>query len=229
MRRPVGSLTLLVVVLIAVLPPVSAAAQELGIKGGWVLADPSRDSSGPETSVPGILDGRSGFSVGGFAVLPVTPLLSFQPEVLFTRRQLVLRPDPDFPTLAIGGLTTFAPIDTEFRADYLEIPALLRITTDVEGVGAHAVVGPSMAFNLGASARSLVFDPGVDTDVSRGVRDLDLGVVLGGGLTLGSRLVVEGRYHHGLVNVLKDDPAARPANLPDMRWRSFGVTVGMIF
>jgi len=202
----------------------AAEAQEIGIKAmgaGTGAYQPDAATS------PVAVAGGSGFSLGAFLVAPIHEHVEVQVEALFSRRGFDLTGNPDVPTLA-AQTVLFAPIDSSFRADYIEIPALLRIPVRRDGAPIHALVGPSAAINVGASLDDRVFPDSSHGDLTGAVRDVDLGLVFGGGVTLWSRFVVEGRYNLGLTGLLSDEAEAA-GNLPDVKWRTFGVSAGVIF
>ena len=209
------------VLLLAISP---AQAQEFGIKGGGgsVSASAPSDQVSPERFDRGL-----GFSLGAFMLAPISEHLNVQVEALFSRRTFDLANNPDVPSLA-GNTLLFAPIDRRFRADYLEIPTLLRVPLGRGKLSALALVGPALAINLAAELEDRVFPSNSSPDLTAAVRDLDLAMIFGGAVTIGSRFVVEGRYNVGLLSI-RSAAAEASAQVPDVKWRSFGLSAGMIF
>lgn len=206
-----------------------AAAQEVGIKGGWVLSD-SQDPVRSSSPLPVFLsDGRSGFSFGGFAVVPLGSGFALQPEVLFTRREVALAVDPRPPLVEANEIALVAS-DFRMQADYLEVPVLVRLRLNGdEGVRAHGLFGPSFAAKLGARLDRRFLPEDNLPDFSEAVRDLDVGLVFGGGVAFGSRWLVEGRYNLGLVDIRGDSDLLDLVVPSSSKWRSFGVTLGILF
>lgn len=219
--------TVLVAGLLLFLPR-PGEAQEFGLKGGWILADAQDAEGSPLRPALVVSDRASGLAVGGFAVVPLGSWVSLQPEVLFTRREIDIGAGPDIETVTPGEPPLFAPVDSRLQADYLEVPVLLRVSLGGEGVAAHGLLGPSLAVNLAARLEHRIFPRNSSSDAADAVRDLDVGLVLGGGITLGEHLVVEGRYNVGLVDI-RDDEALLPGVVPPSRWRSVGLMVGLVF
>jgi hypothetical protein len=174
--------------------PSTAPAQEFGVKGGLTLANINVREA---RQLPAELqwccspwDGtRRDMAVGLFAGLNIGPGVAIQTEVLFTRR--------GFRIDAGDGLP-----GAELRMSYVEVPVLLQYVGGL--VRLHA--GPSIGVTTSSSQRS--------GDVSRpgdflnraSLADVDASLVVGGSLHRG-RMSLEGRYVHGLRNVLRDAPS----------------------
>lgn len=202
-------------------------AQQVGVRGGWVLSDSQDGEVGP-FRLQFISDQRSGFSVGGFAVVPLGAGFALQPEASFTRRELAFGTIPEVLPLVESDDPSSV---TAFRmeADYLEIPVLLRIPLGGRDVPVHGLVGPSFAFNLDAGVENRFFPRATFDGFEEAVRDLDVGLVFGGGVTLGSNFVVDGRYNVGLVDIRGSNRVLDGVLPGSTKWRSFELTVGFLF
>ena len=228
MKTPRGLSAFVALSVVAVLtwlaPSGPAQAQEIGFKvtGMGVGAH----QPGAEQS-PVAVRGGSGFALGGFLITPISEHLDLQVEASYSRREFDLTNNPAVPSLAAETLLA-VPIDSRFRADYVEIPVLLRVPVRTDSASIHALVGPAFGINVAAKLDDRVFPQSSSDDLTGSVRDLDLALVFGGGVTLASRFVVEGRYNLGLTSLLASEAAAL-GNLPDVEWRSFGVSAGVIF
>jgi outer membrane protein with beta-barrel domain len=103
---------------------------------------------------------------------------------------------------------------------YLEIPILLRVnigSRSRNGISIYGLVGPVFDVNLKAEANGI--------DVKKGYESLDIGLLGGVGIEI-TRFLVEGRYNHGLRNVLKSTNAA---SATDIKTHSFAVLFGLRF
>jgi len=103
---------------------------------------------------------------------------------------------------------------------YLEIPILLRVnigSRSRNGISIYGLVGPVFDINLKAEANGV--------DVKKGYESLDIGILGGAGIEI-TRFLVEGRYNHGLRNVLKSTDVASAS---DIKTHSFAVLFGVRF
>lgn len=88
------------------------------------------------------------------------------------------------------------------RVNYLEIPIALRyFLTRTGSFRPNVYVGPALAFKLNASQK--VENTGVKTDITDGVKSVDLGLMAGfqlnfPGLGARQRFLIDGRYTYGL-------------------------------
>ena len=148
-------------------------------------------------------DSRTGFVAGGTLTLPLTSVVSFQPEVLFAQKGA---------RISEGGFTA------TFKLDYVEVPLLLRVDVPTTGgmLRPHLLAGPALAFRAscdveasggGVSAsrpcRDIAHEEGEDD-----LRSFDAGLLLGGALGFdfgGRRLNVGARYTLGLTKLVSGD------------------------
>jgi len=146
-----------------------------GLKGGFVGA--SVDARGPagfETNAD------VGPAIGGFATFQLTETVSLQPELLFTAPRFK---SPDFgPGLAV-------------RARAVEMPVLLQKQLRLRS---HPVLfaGPNISFITRVTQE---FD-NVRSDISKEIRNVDIGVVAGGRFEVSTgrgAVLLEGRVNVG--------------------------------
>lgn len=174
---------------ILALPTVGLAQlPSLGLKGGVNLAD----VSGPDS------DYKAGLSLGAYASFSVFPMLSIQPEVLFSQKG------------AKEG-------DAKLEADYVDIPVLLKVKPSLPGVGLspYLFAGPSAGILLSAKSGGV--------DIKDAYESAEFSLVLGGGLEFG-RISVDARYDLGLSSATKDELAG--VALDAMKNRAFTVMLG---
>lgn len=146
-----------------------------GIKVGVNLATLSGFNDASTTQ-------RVGITAGGFMTFGLAPLITFEPEVLFSMQGSKLH---------FGTSGTIVSSDATAKLDYVQVPLLLRIgNSGKAGASLYAVAGPTLGI--------LVRDDGVADQL----KSTDFGVVAGVGVTV-SRLLLEGRYTAGLTDFNK--------------------------
>ena len=196
-----------------------AGAQEraaVGAQVGYSRADLTGENSN-------LVESRQGAITGVYLHLPVHPIVSVRPEVLFSLK---------------GGtnLTRFggdiAEVDIELA--YLELPVLARLT--LPGGRFRPVVfgGPSVGLQIGCDflfttpMRSARLTCGETSDTAvrefTGVREWDFGWIAGAAVEMHlprTTLVLQGRYSAGFRSVL-EGPV-------DLRNRGVAVLFGLTF
>jgi hypothetical protein len=189
----------------------AAAQAGGGVKAGLALSQVSVDPDLPD----GTLSRLNDFAAGGFFVLSDQPL-TLQVDALVSRRGASVG----------GGLLDFVPggFDlgdlVKLRATYLDISPLLRVQVGGGPARVYAFAGPTFGLKLEAE----VSVPGLTQDIDELIEDVDLAVTGGIGVTAG-HVLVEGRYNHGLRDIV---PAADLFNL-QLRHRSALLLVGIQF
>ncbi len=198
---PLSRTPLVVVfVLAGVLLPTEGRAQTVGVgvRAGMTLANVS-------VTEPGLLPGelqwccspwdgtRWDATVGLIGTAEVQPGFQLSAELLFTRRGFRIDASPQGPAASL-------------RMSYLELPVLAHLVGDL----VHLSGGMTFMSRTGISQRS--GDSGGEFLSGSSLARVDVGLVLGAGLHRG-RWSLDGRYVHGLRNMLRDPPAgARLAN-----------------
>lgn len=174
--------------------PSQTLAQEFGMKGGLTLANVNVTEP---KQLPAELqwccspwDGtRYDLAVGLFGGVNIKPGVAVQAELLFTRRGFDISASGDLP-------------GARLRMSYVEVPVLLQYV----GGLVRLYTGPATGFTTSSSqwsddvTRSDVFIPR-DT-----LADVDVSFVIGASLHRG-RFSLDGRYVHGLRNVIRNAPA----------------------
>ena len=183
----------------------SAQGLTLGVKGGVNLATQRNSGEGDSAA----LQSRVGLVAGVFATLPLFSRLELQPEALFTSK---------------GTSVDFDGTESSLVVDYLEVPALLRLSHRGGGKLHYYVAGgPTVGFLLRAVARTKFATATEEFDIKDDVNRFDFGVGVGGGVEIGS-LVIDGRYTLGLQDIDKDkSDAIKTTN------RAVSLTVGFKF
>jgi hypothetical protein len=130
---------------------------------------------------------------GGFVMLPLTSRIALQLEAMSSPKGTRLE----------EANTNLAQT---LMLRYFEVPILARLAGPKTGLGAwYFLAGPffgvrtSAKEQLSTVANSLV--AGVKEDARDAIERFERGLIVGAGLDIGRRLLVEGRYSHGLTNV----------------------------
>lgn len=130
----------------------------------------------------------TGLVAGLFVTVPVNNTVAFQPEVLFSRQ---------------GTRFTEGSETAKIKLDYIQVPLLGRFKLG-SGSPVSVLVGPSLGFRTRAKVDFPGAPIGLSDDFEDEVEKFDAGLVTGVAVEAG-RLVLDGRYTWGLMNVAKDD------------------------
>ncbi|MBA3894355.1 MAG: PorT family protein [Gemmatimonadales bacterium] len=200
---------------ICLMPPPLAVAQEraaVGAQVGYSRADLTGENSN-------LVQSRQGAVTGVYLHLPVGPVVSVRPEVLFSLkggRTLFL----------IAGSTTIAELDLELA--YLELPILARIGWPRGRFRPVVFGGPSAGLQIGCDILSILPDrtsrATCGQPEARQVREWDFGYIAGGALEMHlprTTLALQGRYSAGFRSVLEGNV--------DLKNRNMAVLFGLTF
>ncbi|MDH4157876.1 MAG: PorT family protein [candidate division Zixibacteria bacterium] len=172
--------TLLVSVAVVLLFALSAFAQDeavgltgKGLKVGVNMADLAGDDAEG-------WDMKIGFGGGGFITYHFTPQFAVQPEVLYMMK----------------GAKTAA--DLKWKADYIEIPILLKFTPQMQGNLKPAIfAGPAVAMLMSAKLSN-----GGSIDIKDGLKSMDVGIAFGAGAAIQMEtmtITFDARYTMGMT------------------------------
>ena len=161
--------------------------QDFGVKAGYNYSTFSGETSSLST-----IEGLSGFYIGGLVELPISNVLSIQPELIFSRQGVALRQE-------IKGFGFNVSINNaDIRLDYLNIPVMAKVN-----------LGP-LFLQGGVQFGFLVSKPKVNRLPNTSLFTLldkdsynsfDFGVGVGLGFNFNRRFFAEARYTHSLTNV----------------------------
>lgn len=201
-------LVLVVAVLIGV-GVVPAASQTIGFKIGPTFSKLSIEEDPSAPALETLMSfGGGGFIRFGFAGL------SLQAEVLALTKGFTEQFD-DF-----GGSG-----EAKLKMNYVEVPVTAMFSL---GAGPYLFAGPSVAFEVSCEGEieddtgSIEADCDSDPDAPSNRKKIDFSLTGGAGfeIPLGpGRLLLEGRYIYGLVNI-NDDPN-EPAETKHRTWAAF--------
>lgn len=171
----------------AVLTATTASAQVGGgIKAGINLASVKGFNDATTTSSQ-----RTGLVAGGFMTFGLSPMIAFEPEVLFSMQGSKLH-------FSKSGVTS----DASAKLDYLQVPLLLRVGNNAsDHASLYAVAGPTLGVVLRATQNGV--------DIKNDLKRMDVGVVAGVGVTL-TRVLFEARYTFDLADLNKVEAPTGP-------------------
>jgi hypothetical protein len=210
MRVLSGLAALLVVLLL--LPPATSAQATLGFQGGLSLATLGGSDAADEVGY------KAGLGIGALVDIPVSDMVSIQPEVNFMQK---------------GAKETEDGVDIKFKLDYIEIPVFLKINVPAEGtVAPFLVVGPALGIKVGCKISGEEDGVSVDIDCDEAGIDLkgmDLGAMFGAGFAVAKgpgNLFVTARYNFGLMSIHE---ATEGYEEEDIKNRAFSFMAGYSF
>jgi hypothetical protein len=174
--------TVAVALAAALLPAVPAAAQtSVGIKGGVTLSSLSTTPDAGDT-----LSDLTGFAGGAFVVLDAGAPLTAMFETMVSRRGADV----------VGEILGFGTLG-KLKFTYLDISAFVRGNAGSDRNHFYVFAGPTFGIQLKAEFTSF----GFSQDIGFATEDWDVAATAGAGLEVGA-LLLEGRYSHGLRNIL---------------------------
>jgi len=212
----------------------SQANAQVFVKAGINIASLSDNTiNDPEFNLAE-LDRKSttGFQGGIGVDLPVSPMFSVQPELLFIQK---------------GG-KNISEIDEDNRLEqriyynYIEVPVMakLKFYGEDSGSGFYFLAGPFAGLALGGRYTEDRTILGVHTERNADFnfenkdeddfqKRLDWGVSFGGGVQF-SHVFLDLRYNLGINNLLDEDASNANDNVtPERRTRGIGLTLGYQF
>jgi hypothetical protein len=196
-----------------------------GILIGTNIATISDADQGIGDVVGGAFDkkNRIGFDAGVFMKVPLTGMLSLQPEVHYVQNGVSI-------TSSTGNVGSL-----DLKIDYLEIPVLFRLDVSGAGASVHPILlaGASGAYRVRCSLSATGQGNSVSQNCNAGAdsqdpfKKSDFGLVGGAGIaftSMGHSLSLQARYTYGLSSIAtKDTETSKPKN------RALAILLGLGF
>ncbi len=135
----------------------------------------------------------------------LSPMIAFQPEVLFSMRGTKLH-------FSSSGVST----DATRTVDYVQVPLLLRVGNSTrDHASLYAIAGPTLGMLVRARQDGV--------DIKSDLKRTDIGMVVGAGVTL-TRVLFEARYTFDLQDLNKvEAPSGKHKN------RVVSFLIGLVF
>jgi hypothetical protein len=114
--------------------------------------------------------------------------------------------------------TEFGIEGQKLRIDYLQIPALLRLTAGTDspsGFSLYGIVGPAIDLKIGDEVEGITIDDGFE--------GADVSLIFGGGIEV-ARIIIEGRYQKGFRQINKSF-----IDFTEIKTQSFMILFGVRF
>jgi hypothetical protein len=163
---------------------------------------------------------RLGFSIGGFVRYDINRRFAIQPEASYIMKGMKYE-----GTCFLEGYRI--DIDYVYEADYFEFPALgVAKFGSPEGTTFELLFGPYVALNVGSAISmkvSILGDSEEEEVDYEGLDSMDMGIILGAGVTHPSGITVDVRYSRGLQSIHEDD------DMLDVSHTLIAVTAGFVF
>ena len=183
-----------------------------GIQFGIKLGPNFSSWSGDDAEPSGSEDKKMKFGLHGgvFAMIPITSMLYFQPELLYSGEGVKYE-DNDIDE------------KVTLTANYLNLPLNLRLQTTS---GFYLLLGPQIGFSIGGKAK-YEFMGEEDEEDLQDLRGMVLSGLIGAGFKSSSGFGVYARYAHGFSNVFDfegdiDDPDVKGSTISLSLFYMFG-------
>ena len=162
--------------------------QDFGVKAGYNYSTFSGETSSLST-----IEGLSGFYIGGLVELPISNVLSIQPELIFSRQGVAWKRE-------LKGFGMSVNINNaDISLDYLNIPVMAKVNLGPLFLQGGVQFGFLMSKpEIGNYIANVRIGSLLDKD---SYNSFDFGVGAGLGFNLNRHLFVEARYTHSLTNV----------------------------
>jgi opacity protein-like surface antigen len=147
-----------------------------GIKGGLNISSLRGDD---DEGLKSLIGGNAGF----FANIPVSGMISLQPEVLYS----------------LEGAQFDAPSDPKFLLNFINIPVMFKYS---DPSGFYGELGPQIGIITSAKLKA---DGIPDQDLKENLKSTNFSLGLGAGWNFGPKVGVGVRYNLGLSNISEDD------------------------
>ncbi|HZH94620.1 MAG TPA: porin family protein [Flavisolibacter sp.] len=171
-----------------------AVAPRFGIKAGANIAtlEPDNYRSGNTYSA----NSKTSLYAGLFANIPLSGMLRFQPELLYSRQGA----KSNTTTIGTGTGGSTVTTNSKFEQDlsYINLPLMFQYQTPG---GFMAELGPQIGYAISANK---VFDNGGEENNEDSFDSFDLAAGLGLGYMSRVGLGINARYNFGLANIIQE-------------------------
>ncbi len=206
MKKLTAALVIGAVACLLVLPRPSMAGVQFGVKVGGNLAR----ITGPDVDGAPLKD-RVGVVGGVFLAFNLGPIITIQPEILYTMKGVRMEE-------TVGDVT----FSEKIYGDYVEIPLLLKLRIPTGTISPVVFAGPAVGFKLKET-----FEINGETVPDETLlKSFDYGAIFGAGLDFGRHLMLDVRYSMGLQKVIKIVEGEIPVDVKNGVWSA---SVGIAF
>lgn len=182
-----------------------------GVKAGLNFADLGGDDADAFaefiSSSSGSVDigRRTGFAVGGFALIDFAGPFALQPELVYVQKGQKSDLEAEFFGETISGSVTT-------KLDYIEVPLLAKFQIPVAGpLSPNLFAGPTVGFTASSEVEMEFSGESESDDIGDDISGTDFGLAFGGGADFGlsaATLTVDLRYGLGLTDIPDEGEAS---------------------
>ena len=188
-----------------ILTPASAQPVGIGVKGGINFSNLSDDFNMGFGRIA--FSSKTGIVVGGYFNIRLLPVITLQPEVLYTEKG----GDLSYAESSENIIVFRVPLNGSLNLKYIEVPVLIRARVPVPGISPTVYAGPTIAFNIESTLDSGPV-PNIDgfseIDIEDYIKSMDFGFIVGAGLDFSTPVLqfnIEARYTLGLTDIDDSD------------------------
>lgn len=186
-----------------------SAQTKFGIQAGVINANWKGDALNSLNSVVDLSNGyistsgKTGFTAGGYASIPVSDQISLEPGIGYSQKGYTMKGDLKIDALKFLGANASAKVE----AHYIDVPLVLKAEV-AKGLSVYA--GPQVSYlvknnihvNAGVLGISLV---NRKLDITDQFNRVDMGITGGIGYQFENGLNIKAGYDHGLSKLDKND------------------------
>jgi len=188
----------------------SAKAQvRYGVQAGVNIANWQGDALNSLNDVVDLSKGfistksRTGFHIGGYANIPITKTISFQPSLQYSQKGYAMKGDLKIDALKFLGINASAKIE----ADYFDMPLLIKAVV-AKGLSIYA--GPQISYLAKTNLHINTSVLGISLlnkklDLTDNFNRMDVGIVGGLGYQFDNGFNLKAGYDYGLSKLDKND------------------------
>jgi hypothetical protein len=218
MKKFTFALMLAAVLMFAAAPLFAEGNMMFGVKAGLNMANLSGDDVSNTKIKMGVIG-------GAFGCYNINEIFAVQLELLYTMK---------------GAGIDIPVIDASIKADYFEIPLLLKVNMPTEGkIKPSIYAGPAIGFLMSAKAEAM----GASVDIKDYFKSTNFGIVAGAGVGYEmekSLIFLEARYEVGLTTIAKEnagtisfddeeESTSSSTTTPDVKTSDISILVGYGF
>ena len=180
-----------------------------GVQAGVNIANWQGDALNSLNSVVDLSNGfistksRTGFHIGGYASIPLTETISFEPGLQYSQKGYAMKGDLKITALKFLGVNASAKVE----ANYFDMPLLVKAEV-AKGLSIYA--GPQISYLAKTSLHVNTSVLGISLlnkrlDLTDNFNRVDMGIVAGAGYQFDNGFNIKAGYDYGLSKLDKND------------------------
>ena len=180
-----------------------------GIQAGVNISNWQGDALNSLNSVVDLSNGfistksRTGFHIGGYASIPLTETISFEPGLQYSQKGYAMQGDLKIDALKFLGVNAKAKVE----ANYIDVPLLIKAEV-AKGLSVYA--GPQLSYLTKSSLHVTTSVLGISllnkrVDLTGNFNRMDGGLAGGVGYQFDNGFNIKAGYDYGLTKLEKND------------------------